>query len=66
MTLALLILPTAWLTQRLAPYDLTVQAVPQVCKVSGHVLELTWGYLLGEPPGATCKPTGWGEAGKRP
>ena len=40
--------------------DLLDPAVPQVCKVSGHVLELTWGYLLGEPNNATCRRDGWG------
>ena len=45
--------------------DLLDQKVPQVCKVSGHVLELTWGYLLGEPPNATCRKDGWGASGIR-
>ena len=45
--------------------DLLDLSVPQVCKVSGHVLEMTWGYLLGEPADATCKKSGWGEAGAR-
>ena len=40
--------------------DLLDPRVPQVCKVSGHVLELTWGYLLGEPSNATCRRDGWG------
>ena len=42
--------------------DLLDPAVPQVCKVSGHVLELTWGYLLGEPANATCRRDGYGAA----
>ena len=45
--------------------DLLDPKVPQVCKVSGHVLELTWGYLLGEPPNATCRKDGWGASGIR-
>ena len=40
--------------------DLLDPATPQVCKVSGHVLELTWGYLLGEPANATCRKDGYG------
>ena len=43
--------------------DLLDPAVPAVCKVSGHVLELTWGYLLGEPSNATCRKDGWGARG---
>ena len=23
--------------------------MPEVCKISGHMLELLWGYMLGEP-----------------
>ena len=45
--------------------DLLDPAVPQVCKVSGHVLELTWGLLLGEPANATCRRDGWGATGDR-
>lgn len=45
--------------------DLLDPVVPPVCKVSGHLLELTWGYLLGEPPNATCRTDGWGAAGPR-
>ena len=37
--------------------DLLDPAVPQVCKVSGHVLELTWGLLLGEPANAPAAAT---------
>ena len=29
--------------------DLLDPEVPEVCKISGHMLELFWGYLLGEP-----------------
>ena len=43
--------------------DLLDPAVPQVCKVSGHVLEMTWGWMLGEPPNATCRKDGWGAIG---
>ncbi len=43
--------------------DLLDARVPAVCKLSGHVLELMWGYLLGEPPNATCAKDGWGAAG---
>jgi len=43
--------------------DLLDGEVPPVCKVSGHVLELTWGYMLGEPPDAMCRTDGWGHAG---
>ena len=45
--------------------DLLDPAVPPVCKVSGHLLELTWGYLLGEPANATCRRDGWGADGQR-
>lgn len=37
---------------------------PDVCKVSGHLLEFTWGYLLGEPSNFTCRKDGWGVGGK--
>ena len=40
--------------------DLLDSTVPPVCKVSGHLLELTWGYMLGEPSTATCRKDGWG------
>ena len=40
--------------------DLLDTGTPPVCKVSGHVLELTWGYMLGEPANATCRTDGWG------
>ena len=44
--------------------DLLDPKVPQTCKVSGHVLELTWGFLLGEPINATCRKDGWGGASR--
>jgi len=46
--------------------DLLDQQVPNVCKVSGHMLELTWGYLLGEPGNFTCRKDGWGYCGVQP
>ena len=54
--------PLSFWRQLLA--DLLDQAVPPVCKISGHVLELTWGYLLGEPANAECRKDGWGAAGR--
>ncbi|KOO24810.1 hypothetical protein Ctob_006557 [Chrysochromulina tobinii] len=53
--------PLSFWRQLLA--DLLDGEVPPVCKVSGHVLELTWGYMLGEPPDAMCRTDGWGHAG---
>lgn len=50
--------PLAFWRQLLA--DLLDATVPKVCKLSGHVLELTWGYLLGEPANATCRRDGNG------
>ena len=55
--------PLSFWRQLLA--DLLDGDVPAVCKVSGHVLELTWGFLLGEPPSARCRRDGWGHTGSR-
>ena len=49
-----------------ASSSLILGQVPAVCKVSGHLLELVWGYLLGEPTNATCRRDGWGAAGPPP
>jgi len=40
--------------------DLLDEATPAVCKPSGHLLELVWGYLLGEPANFTCSRSGGG------
>eukprot|EP00965_Chrysotila_dentata_P194023 6176107-Pleurochrysis_carterae.AAC.4 len=34
--------------------------LPRSCKVSEHILEMTWAWLLGEPLNASCRPDGWG------
>jgi len=45
--------------------DLLDEGTPDVCKLSGHTLELTWGYILGEPSNFTCRKDGWGVSGER-
>ena len=38
----------------------------EVCKLSGHMLELFWGYLLGEPADFQCRRDLWGHRGPPP
>ena len=45
--------------------DLLDEQVPIACKISGHFLEYTWGFLLGEPANFTCRGDGWGYKGPR-
>ena len=40
--------------------DLLDASVPQSCKLSEHVLELSWAWLLGEPIDTNCTEDGWG------
>ena len=40
--------------------------MPEVCKISGHMLELFWGYLLGEPADFQCREDLWGHRGPPP
>ena len=37
-----------------------------MCKISGHMLELLWGYLLGEPADFECRDDLWGHRGPPP
>ena len=46
--------------------DLLDPEVPEVCKISGHMLELFWGYLLGEPADFKCRDDLWGHRGPPP
>ena len=46
--------------------DPTYLQVPEVCKISGHMLELFWGYLLGEPADFECRTDLWGHRGPPP
>lgn len=46
--------------------DLLDPEMPAVCKLSGHMLELFWGYLLGEPADFQCRRDLWGHRGPPP
>ena len=37
-----------------------------MCKLSGHMFELLWGYLLGEPADFKCRGDNWGHRGPPP
>ncbi|KAL1526339.1 hypothetical protein AB1Y20_015053 [Prymnesium parvum] len=45
--------------------DLLDERVPEVCKISGHTLEMMWAYLLGEPADFKCREDGWGAEGEK-
>lgn len=45
--------------------DLLDDRVPETCKISGHSLEVIWGYLLGEPADFKCRSDGWGAEGRK-